>query len=546
MSESLSRFSGSSTSIASRSSRTGDEIAFGRRIPRKPSKEKPQERAVSEEKQPPRNLQSVRTKLQATSNIMRASKNYGSQQLYSGPLSKLPVVRSRSVSSERGIRDLITKSEPNEEPKPDPIDSLLTFENGYDNGALNGLRGWFAFHIMLNDVWTTNSQLESSKSGINLYGEVMIPLFLMLSVFSHTLSYGKLKWKSSTILDNETNSTSDFESSPILRKQRRIFDYLGFYRKRWVKIFPIHILGIFLSLILWKSRVLIYDGQYVLIGSLLSIFGLSTWILPYENFAPNDPSWIISTLWFWYLMFPHVLPRIQRWSDNQLSNGIIEYFWLQMTIGFLILVGFGGFAGSYTGTYWMSTAHPIVRFPLFIMGVAAGLQVLRYHNKKSYKDEYLYRNLFHTIFPWTWRSQFESNEKLNDLEAPSKPESPRVIWRKRVDFSVGLIVTLLIFLIIFHKILDFYFSDNSIVQGMFDIKSMKGDFQLHSSISIRSLATNNYIWFVYGRWYFPHITCPAEQSFTIPWKDFILLVPYSLVYNGFRFISYQRTRSLQK
>ena len=117
MSESLSRFSGSSTSIASRSSRTGgktlpmnrvllcffiisshsanmiyesmfhtfsDEIAFGRRIPRKQSKEKPQERAVSEEKQPPRNLQSVRTKLQATSNIMRASKNYGSQQLYSG------------------------------------------------------------------------------------------------------------------------------------------------------------------------------------------------------------------------------------------------------------------------------------------------------------------------------------------------------------------------------------------------------------------------------------------------------------------------------
>ena len=143
---------------------------------------------------------------------------------------------------------------PNEEPKPDPIDSLLTFENGYDNGALNELRGWFAFHIMLNNVWTTNPQLESSKSGINFYGEVMIPLFLMLSVFSHTLSYGKLKWKSSTILDNETNSTSDFESSPILRKQRRIFDYFGFYRKRWVKIFPIHILGIFLSLILWKSR----------------------------------------------------------------------------------------------------------------------------------------------------------------------------------------------------------------------------------------------------------------------------------------------------
>ena len=143
---------------------------------------------------------------------------------------------------------------PNEEPKPTPIDSLLTFENGYDNGALNGLKGWFAFHIMMNNVWTTNPQLESSKSGVNLYGDVLIPLFLLLSGFSHTLSYGKLKWNSSTILNNETSSMGDYESSPIQRKPRRIFDYLGFYRKRWIKMFPVHILGIFLSLILWKFR----------------------------------------------------------------------------------------------------------------------------------------------------------------------------------------------------------------------------------------------------------------------------------------------------
>ena len=114
---------------------------------------------------------------------------------------------------------------------------------------------------------------------------------------------------------------------------------------------------------------MIYDGQYVLIGSLLSIFGLSTWILPYENFAPNDPSWIISTLWFWYLMFPHVLPRIQRWSDNQLSNSIIEYFWLQMTIGFLILVGFGGFAGSYVSSSVYLAIATRYKYDVFIANV---------------------------------------------------------------------------------------------------------------------------------------------------------------------------------
>ena len=90
-----------------------------------------------------------------------------------------------------------------------------------------------------------------------------------------------------------------------------------------------------------------YSGVDVLIGSFLSILGVSTWVLPYENFAPNAPSWIISTLWLWYLAFPHVLPRMQKWTDEQLSKSIIEYFWLQIIFATLIMLGFGGFAGSY-------------------------------------------------------------------------------------------------------------------------------------------------------------------------------------------------------
>ena len=54
-----------------------------------------------------------------------------------------------------------------------------------------------------------------------------------------------------------------------------------------------------------------------------------------------------------------------------------------------------------SGVYCMSTGQPLIRLPLFIMGIAAGLHVLRYHNKKSYKDENLYKNLFFIIFPWS-------------------------------------------------------------------------------------------------------------------------------------------------
>ena len=122
----------------------------------------------------------------------------------------------------------------------------------------------------------------------------------------------------------------------------------------------------------------------------------------------------------------------------------------------------------------MATAQPIIRFPLLMMGIAGGLSVLRFHNKKSCKDDNLYKNLFYAIFPWSWNSNLETNEKLTDSEAPSKQEAPRIIWKRRVDFSVGLMAIVLIFLIIFHKILDFYFSSNAIVKGMFHIESMKG------------------------------------------------------------------------
>lgn len=118
----------------------------------------------------------------------------------------------------------------------------------------------------------------------------------------------------------------------------------------------------------------------------------------------------------------------------------------------------------------MSIAQPIIRFPLFLMAVIGGIQTLRYHNGKEFTDPNLNQNLFHTIFPWgCWKADPGNIQKLNDTETPRniKYESPRTIWRKRVDFNAFLFYIILCVLIIIRKLFDVYYFENVTVKWLF-------------------------------------------------------------------------------
>ena len=81
-------------------------------------------------------------------------------------------------------------------------------------------------------------------------------------------------------------------------------------------------------------------------GAALSVFAINTWVLPYQNFSPNESSWTISTLFFWYWCFPFILPRLQRLTDRQLGRRIVKYFWLSVGLGLLVLIGCGARIGK--------------------------------------------------------------------------------------------------------------------------------------------------------------------------------------------------------
>ena len=121
----------------------------------------------------------------------------------------------------------------------------------FDKGALNGLRGLFSFHVTAFHACLFLAGNVEPK--VNLYAHIDMPLFFLLSGFSLTLAYGKTKWNGSSrgCFGCKTNSKDGAEAETP-EQELKIFDAWEFYKRRLIRILPIHYLSIILVLIVWK------------------------------------------------------------------------------------------------------------------------------------------------------------------------------------------------------------------------------------------------------------------------------------------------------
>ena len=69
-----------------------------------------------------------------------------------------------------------------------------------------------------------------------------------------------------------------------------------------------------------------------LVSMFLALFGLNTWLYPFADVGPppNGVCWTISTMSFFYWVFPYALPRMQRMSTAKRSEWIVIFYWLQL------------------------------------------------------------------------------------------------------------------------------------------------------------------------------------------------------------------------
>ena len=123
-----------------------------------------------------------------------------------------------------------------------------------------------------------------------------MPLFFLLSGFCLTLGYGKKKYsKVFGCCCNSNQSGSNPDSN------ENIFDSATFYFGRLTRILPIYYICFLYSLPLIPIL-----GQWspnVIGGSISAVFLVQTWIIVL-GFGPDGPSWTVSTLFFFYLVYP--------------------------------------------------------------------------------------------------------------------------------------------------------------------------------------------------------------------------------------------------
>jgi len=206
--------------------------------------------------------------------------------------------------------------------------------------AHTGMRGLLAFYIMLFHALFYST-------GWNLHGSALMPVFFLLAGYSLAIVYGK---------------------------QRPRFDVKHYYRNRFARIAPVYYVTMLFALPL-----AVFGHSWVSPSNIgwafaTNIFAVQMWTsLPPLSFA--GPAWTISTLAFFYLVFPWLLRWHQNQSDRSLNRWITILAVVQAVVFFAL--GFGIGTVDRFWAFWASHAWPISRLPVFDMGLVAGLLMLR-------------------------------------------------------------------------------------------------------------------------------------------------------------------------
>lgn len=152
-------------------------------------------------------------------------------------------------------------------------------------------------------------------------------------------------------------------------------DKVLFYRNRAARVLPVYYVCTLLAIPLWLAG---YGGAdparnlaAVVSSIVVSVIPVCTFFLFILGGPIDGPGWTICTLVVMWLLFPYSYPGIRARSNEQLTTDITNFYWLQLG---LVLGLFPAllFVTGFWPAFAAATMHPLVRYPVFLMGALAG------------------------------------------------------------------------------------------------------------------------------------------------------------------------------
>ena len=160
-----------------------------------------------------------------------------------------------------------------------------------------------------------------------------------------------------------------------------------------------------------KSQGVIVDSTSVVSTVTMSSSWLFTEMfyntsIPYNRaacFPFEQRAWFISTLIPFYIVFPFAVPVLTALSSQRLSSLMSILFYVQFIPALPYLIS--GSPPSSDYVFFSLTGHPLSRFPVFLIGVIAGILRLRGIHHLTRSPTVL--NFIHDIIPGQYTQEQE-------------------------------------------------------------------------------------------------------------------------------------------
>lgn len=269
-----------------------------------------------------------------------------------------------------------------------------------------------------------------------------MPLFLMLSGFALAVTYGKKPYHQIHCCSGSSDKNEQQHINNNRPAELSPFDIKPFAVNRFMRAMPSYYLTALFAV------PLVYLGfgdvaptdQFRLISTYIVNFfpiPLTTLFSFGLGSAFDGPAWTVATLMVFWCMFPQLVTRAQAYDDQTLLQSIKKYFYIQ--IGVLLLAFLVSMINFWIG-FASATMNPITRWPLFVMGIHAGILCLR-HNPQLGQD-IPWLDSFLWIFPHSKSQTAQNTHAHHAADAATISH----IWGKILDsYSAFLLIfTLLV------------------------------------------------------------------------------------------------------